>query len=65
MSTDFVSSIAKSTKSSDEDAAECLLTSFSVLYPDSFLSVAVKSGLSDELKRKKNGCLVSRGNADR
>jgi hypothetical protein len=55
--TDFVSSIAKSTKSSDEDAAECLLTSFSVLYPDSFLSVAVKSGLSDELKRKKMDAL--------
>jgi len=51
--TDFVSSVTKKCKSSNEDAAECLQTSFSALYPDSFLSAASKSGLSDELKRKK------------
>jgi hypothetical protein len=51
--TDFVSSVTKKCKSSNEDSAECLQTSFSALYPDSFLSAASKSGLSDEFKRKK------------
>jgi hypothetical protein len=58
VTTDFVSLIAKNTKSSDEDASECLLTSFLVLHKDSFLSAAVKSGFSEELKRKKMDALL-------
>jgi hypothetical protein len=45
---------AKNSKSSYDYAAECVLISFLVIYPDSFLSAASKSGLSDELKKKND-----------
>jgi hypothetical protein len=47
---DFVTHVASTTKSSIDEAAECILTSLLQHFEDSFYAAAVKNGVADSLR---------------
>jgi hypothetical protein len=49
-----------------EEAAECVLHSFSHLFEDSFFSIAIRKGVGDGLSNNQQdyGSYISRSNAD-
>ena len=52
MLVEMVNSVAKSAKCHPDEACETILTSFSDLYQDSFLSVAMDKGMSNGMRQK-------------
>ena len=55
---DFVSHVASLTKSSIDEAAECILTSLLQHFEDSFYAAAVKHGVADGLRTKMDALSV-------